>query len=128
MVEFAPVLPVLMLLIVGIVKLGIVFNNYLTLNDSVRAGARQLAIGRGQATNVCQQAIDRVKSSAGASLDQTKLFGLAASTTPGDCTSGTNMVIGSDGTVTAKYPCDVKIAPFINIPLTCSASTTERVE
>ena len=128
-VEFALVLPVLMLLIVGIVKVGIVFNNYLTLNDAVRAGARQLAIGRGQATNVCQQAIDRVKTSAGASLDASKLqFVPPPTVSAGACNPGTSMVISSDGTVTAKYPCDIKIPPFIDISLTCSASTTERVE
>ena len=127
MVEFALVLPVLMLLIVGIVKLGIVFNNYLTLNDAVRAGARQLAIGRGQATDVCSQAASRVKLSA-SNLDPLKLQVPAPTVSAGACNPGTSMVLGSDGTVKATYPCDVKIAPFINIPLTCSASTTERVE
>jgi hypothetical protein len=38
------------------------------------------------------------------------------------------MVVGSDGTVHAEYPCDITILPFVNIPLTCSSSTTERVE
>ena len=36
-----------MLFIVGIIKVGIVYNNYLTLNDAVRAGTRQFAMGRG---------------------------------------------------------------------------------
>ncbi len=62
LVEFALVLPVLMLVIVGIIKVGIVYNNYLTLNDAVRAGARQFAMGRGTA-NACTPAINRVKSS-----------------------------------------------------------------
>jgi Flp pilus assembly protein TadG len=127
LVEFALVLPVLMLLIIGIVKLGIVFNNYLTLNDAVRAGARQLAIGRGQNLDVCAQAINRVKSSA-SNLDPTKLQVPTPSVSAGSCSPGTSMVIGSDGTVSASYPCDIKIPPFIDISLTCSASTTERVE
>ena len=128
MLEFALVLPVLMLLIVGIIKVGIVYNNYLTLNDAVRAGARQLAIGRGQGSDVCTTATNRVKTSAGANLDQTKLQNLTATVNAGNCNPGTSMVIGSDGTVHAEYPCNIKIPPFINIPLTCSASTTERVE
>jgi Flp pilus assembly protein TadG len=116
-----------MLIVVGIVKLGIVFNNYLTLNDAVRAGARQLAIGRGQASDVCAQAISRVRLSA-SNLDPLKLQVDQPTVSAGACSPGTSMVIGSDGTVHATYPCDIKIAPFISIPLTCSASTTERVE
>jgi Flp pilus assembly protein TadG len=127
MVEFALVLPVLMLLIVGIVKLGIVFNNYLTLNDAVRAGARQLAIGRGQNLDVCSQAANRVRTSAG-NLDPAKLDVPSPTVSAGSCSPGTSMVIGSDGRVTASYPCDIKIPPFIDISLTCTASTTERVE
>jgi Flp pilus assembly protein TadG len=122
MVEFALVLPVLLLIIVGIVKLGIVFNNYITLNDAVRAGARQLAIGRGTA-DACTPAVNRVKSSA-SNLDQSQLT-VDAPTVTSSCSS---LVLGTDATIHATYPCDVKIPPFIDISLTCSASTTERVE
>ena len=122
MVEFALVLPVLLLLIVGIVKLGIVFNNYITLNDAVRAGARQLAIGRGTG-DACSPAVARVKTSA-SHLDQTKLV----VPPPLITNSCSDLVIGSDARISASYPCDIKIPPFIDIALTCSASTTERVE
>ena len=40
LVEFALVLPVLMLLIVGIIKGGLLYNNYLQLTDAVRTGTR----------------------------------------------------------------------------------------
>ena len=46
MVEFAIVLPVLLVLVFGIIQFGIVFNHYLTLTDAVRAGARQAAVSR----------------------------------------------------------------------------------
>ena len=46
MVEFALVLPILLLLVMGIIQFGIVFNNYVTLTDGVRAGARQAAVSR----------------------------------------------------------------------------------
>jgi Flp pilus assembly protein TadG len=126
MVEFALVLPVLMLFIVGIIKVGIVYNNYLTLNDAVRAGARQLAIGRGQASDVCSLATTRVRTAA-SNLDQSKIQALTASVNTGNCNPGTSMVIGSDATVSANYPCDVNVL-FINIAVTCHAQTTERVE
>ena len=40
MTEFALVLPLLALLLFGVIQFGIVFNNYITLTDAVRAGAR----------------------------------------------------------------------------------------
>jgi Flp pilus assembly protein TadG len=126
LVEFALVLPVLMLFILGMVRVGIAYNNYLTLNDAVRAGARQLAIGRGQANDVCSQATTRVRTAA-SNLDQSKIQALTASVNTGSCNPGTSMVIGSDATVSANYPCDINVL-FINIAVTCHAQTTERVE
>ena len=46
MVEFALVLPLLLVLIVGIVQFGVLFHNYVTLTDAVRAGARQASVSR----------------------------------------------------------------------------------
>ena len=46
MTEFALVLPVLALILFGIIQFGIVFNNYVTLTDAARAGARKAATGR----------------------------------------------------------------------------------
>ena len=40
MVEFTLVLPVLLVVLFGIIQFGITFNNYISLTDSVRAGAR----------------------------------------------------------------------------------------
>jgi Flp pilus assembly protein TadG len=46
MTEFALVLPLLALLLFGVIQFGIAFNNYITLTDAVRAGARKGAVGR----------------------------------------------------------------------------------
>ena len=46
MTEFALVLPILAVLLFGVIQFGIVFNNYVTLTDAVRAGARKGAVGR----------------------------------------------------------------------------------
>ena len=124
MVEFALLLPVLLLFIVGIIKVGIVYNNYLTLNDAVRAGTRQFALGRGTA-DACTPAINRVRSSS-SNLDQSKLTVTVPVGFPTNSCS--DLLVGTDVKLTATYPCNIKIPPFINISLTCSASTTERVE
>ena len=47
MVEFAIVLPVLLLVVLGIMQFGVVYNNWVTLTDATRAGARQAAVSRG---------------------------------------------------------------------------------
>ena len=39
-------LPVLVVMLFGIIQFGIVFNNYVTLTDAVRAGAREAAVAR----------------------------------------------------------------------------------
>lgn len=40
LVEFAILLPVLLLLIMGILEFGLILNSYLTINNSAREGAR----------------------------------------------------------------------------------------
>jgi Flp pilus assembly protein TadG len=44
-VEFALVMPLLMLLLLGVMEFGMIMHNYLTLVHSVREGVRTAAIG-----------------------------------------------------------------------------------
>jgi Flp pilus assembly protein TadG len=46
MTEFALVLPLLVMLLFGIIQFGITFNNYISLTDAVRAGARKATVSR----------------------------------------------------------------------------------
>src|SRR5919206_1635610 len=94
MVEFAIVLPVLCLLLFGAIQFGILFNNYVTLTDAVRAGARKAAVSR-QASDPAGLCRAQIKASAG-DLDQSKL--------QPDCES--DWKPASDVVVTAKYPYD----------------------
>jgi hypothetical protein len=41
LVEFALLLPILLILLMGIMQFGLIFNAYVTLNNAVREGARQ---------------------------------------------------------------------------------------
>jgi len=43
LVEFALALPILVLLLFAVIQFGVVFNNYVTLTDATRAGARNSA-------------------------------------------------------------------------------------
>lgn len=44
-VEFALILPVLILILFGIIQFGFVFNNYLAVTHAAREGARLAAVG-----------------------------------------------------------------------------------
>lgn len=50
LVEFALVLPMMMVLITGMFSFGMVLNNYMVLTTSIGNGSRALALSRGQTT------------------------------------------------------------------------------
>lgn len=116
LVEFTMVLPLLALLLFGIIQFGIVFHHYVTLTDSVRAGARQGAVSR-DLSNPQAVVLDRVRRSA-ADLDPGQL-GISVSST---------WVQGDDVTVSATYPYDISLLGVVVKSGNLSASTTERVE
>jgi len=116
MAEFAIVLPVLCVLLFGIIQLGIVFNNYVTLTDAVRAGARQAAVSRndGDPTGATTTA---VRSSA-ADLNQTNL----------GVTVNSAWTAGTPVTVTATYPYSINLLGWVVASGNLTSKTTERVE
>ncbi|HVN60923.1 MAG TPA: TadE/TadG family type IV pilus assembly protein [Gaiellaceae bacterium] len=116
MVEFAIVLPVLLLIVFAIIQFGILFNNFVALTDAVRAGARTAAVSR-TAANPVAATIARVQS-ATADLDQSKL-GITV-------TSGWQH--GDDVTVSATYPYSIDLFGVIVQAGNLKSSTTERVE
>jgi Flp pilus assembly protein TadG len=120
MAELAIVLPVLLVLLLGIAQFGVTFNNYITLTDAVRAGARQAAVSRnlgaGAAANACR---DRVLASAGG-LNTTELgsnLSCVSAWTP-----------GSDVTVYADYPYEIKLLNWSVKSGRLNSTMKERVE
>lgn len=126
LVEFAIVTPVLLLLVLGIVQFGILFNNYITLTDAVRAGARQAAVSRTLA-NPTQVTTDRVRRSA-AGLDGSKLAVTVAPYDPNGPPGNTDWAQGGDVTVSATYPFSINLMVFVVKTGNLKAATTERVE
>lgn len=49
LLEFAVVLPVLIMLLVGIVQMGLLMHSYLTVQEAAREGARSAAVGTANA-------------------------------------------------------------------------------
>jgi Flp pilus assembly protein TadG len=120
MTEMAIVLPVLLLLLFGIIQFGIVFNNYVTLTDAVRAGARKGAVSRQiQGTTPQQACIDQIKKSA-SDLDPSKLIP--------DCSSDGNWQPASTVTATAKYPYSISLLGLVIASGNLKSTTQERVE
>jgi Flp pilus assembly protein TadG len=124
MVEFALVIPVLLLLVMGIIQFGMIFNNYLTLTDAVRVGARQAAVSRElpDPVAVTKTRVER----AAVNLDKTKL---TVTVDPYDPETDTaTWVQGGDVTVKAKYPFAINLFGFVVMSGDIESETTERVE
>jgi Flp pilus assembly protein TadG len=116
--EFALVLPILAALLLAIAQFGILFNNYITLTDATRIGARKAAISRfvgdsGAAAVTAAEA-------AATNLNSTDLK-VTVTSTNWD-------VPGSDVTVTARYPYSVNILGWVVKSGTLTSTTKESLE
>jgi Flp pilus assembly protein TadG len=116
MTEFAVVLPILVVLLFGIVQFGILFNNYVTLTDAARAGARAGAVSR-QAPSPSGAADAAVRASA-SDLNQGSL-GVNVSS---------SWSAGSPVTVTATYPYSINLLGWVITSGNLTTSSTEAVE
>lgn len=119
MAEFALVLPLLALLLLGVVQFGIVFNNYIDLTDAVRAGARKAAVSRQTTdpsgpTGVTKQAV--INSAGDITLDPNKV------------TVTSDWLPGDPVTVQAAYPYSISLFGFVVASGDLRSTTSERVE
>lgn len=117
LVEFALVLPVLCLLIFGILEFGVAFNNYLTLTDSVRVGARKAAVSRASG-DPCGDVRAAITANRG---------GLDSALLVIPCPTS-SWVGGEPVTVTAEYPVNINVIGRVVYAGTMTSSATERVE
>ena len=116
--EFALILPVLVALLLGIIQFGIVFNNYLTITDAARAGARKAAVSRFIGDNGAS-----AKTTAENSAQQLNQASLKVTVT------STNWNIpGSDVNVTVTYPYSINILGWTVKAGDLTSTTKERLE
>ena len=118
MTEFAVVLPVLCLLVFGVIQFGLLFNDYLTLTDAVRTGARKAAVGR-HLVDPAGAAEAQVRTAA-QDLTQADLDVIVAPSAAWES--------GSDMTVSASYPYNVNLLGLVVASGRLRSTTTERVE
>ena len=120
MTEFALVLPILALLLFGVIQFGLVFNNYVTLTDAVRAGARKGAVSRhladpaGAAQTATRNAATNLKAS-----------DLNVTVSP---PSGSGWVSGAEVTVAADYPYRISLLGIVVKSGRMHSTTKERIE
>jgi Flp pilus assembly protein TadG len=116
--EFAIVLPVFCLVLFGIIQFGIVFHNYITLTDAVRAGSRKAVVSResGSPAGDAEAAVRK----AAKNIDQNKL---SVSVTPSP-----PWAKGSEVTVRATYPYSVNLIGLVIASGDLETEITERVE
>jgi Flp pilus assembly protein TadG len=118
MTEFAIVLPIFLLLLLGIAQGGVAFNHYVQLTDATRAGARFGApldcSGTCDRTN---KVVTKVKASA-ANLNPTQVAVTVTST----------WQPGSDLRVCASYPFSINLIGLVVRSGNLNSCTTERVE
>jgi Flp pilus assembly protein TadG len=119
MVEFALCLPVMALLLFGVIQFGIVFNNYVTLTDAVRAGARKAAVSRNLGAASAVAATQTAVRDSAADLDKTKLPNPTVTSTWGHA---------DPVTVCAQYPYGINLIGMVVASGNLKSCTKERVE
>ncbi len=114
--EFALVLPLMVMLLFGIIQFGVTFNDYISLTDAVRAGARKATVSRHEDDPV-GVTVARVKEA-------------AADLTPSDLVIGveSSWDAGDEVKVTASYPYAIKVLGVTIKKGRMNSTTTERVE
>jgi Flp pilus assembly protein TadG len=126
-VEFALILPVLLLLVMGIIQFGNAFRTYITLTDATRVGGRQAAVSLSiQPESSRVPMIEQKMHQAAASLDPDKM---TITVDPKDV-DGTTAGWYPSGQVTvrASYPFKINLFGIVVFDSKINSRTTERVE
>jgi Flp pilus assembly protein TadG len=119
LVEFALILPLLLLLLMGIIEFGRIFNAYLVISNLSRDGARYAATGRND-----DWTIQYIKSNA-TTLDGGELTIIFIDEVEGSRNPGAWIRVQVDYNLTLITPIINNILPN---PMQLSAQTTMRVE
>jgi Flp pilus assembly protein TadG len=117
-VEFAIVLPVLVMLMVGIAQFGLAFHNYLSITDATRVGARAAAVKR--TAGACAAARTAIENTI-----STKQW--AQVSTRITCTTPSGTDTGDPVKVEVKYPYSIGL-PGFSAGGDLTATATERLE
>ncbi len=113
MVEFAIILPLLIIVVFGIIEFGRAYNTKITLTHAAREGVREYVLSQSSAD------AQTVAENAAVGLDIAQL----TFSTPAACNSGN---VGSPSTVRLEYPFQLAIPFFSSSPMTLIGEGTMR--
>lgn len=140
LVEFAMILPMLLLLTTGTLVFGVAMNNYLQLNNAVSVGARTLAINGGMTLDPCATASTAIINAAPTlnasqltfqfSLNGNAYSGTSCGSSSLSTGAAANLASGTTGTVTVTYPLNLSVFgnKYSADNAVLSASATELVQ
>ena len=143
LVEFALVAPLMMALLTGMFSISMVMNNYMVLTNGVGAGARALALARGQttptlaSTDPCQYAVNAAESAAPNLTPSNMVFSIIYTNnttgTPSSTTYTTTcpgLTLNPNDTVqmSASYQSTLSAYGWVPPSLNLIARTTENVQ
>lgn len=117
LVEFALVAPLLLVIVFAVVQFGVAYNDYITLTDATRVGARKGAVSRHE-VNPAAAAETAARNSA-SGLDPAKLD---------VSVTATAWEAGGSVTVESTYPYEIDLLGFVVASGDLRSETTERVE
>ena len=116
-VEFALILPVFILILLGIMEFGLVFHQYLVVTAASREGARVAALGGSDAETLTMVNTSAVSINAGQ---------LTTTITPANRVKGQTVSVQVTNPVTIRAPLIAQIFPQNPFPVT--GTTIMRVE
>lgn len=132
LVEFAMVLPFMLLTLTGIFYLGVSLTLYLQLTNATDIGARQLSISRGQTSDPCSTVSSAIETAAPNITTSNITFSYVID---GNSYSGTTctaaapyMIQGKAAQVQASYPVHLGIYGVGWSTITLKAQTTELIQ
>ena len=116
-VEFALILPVFILILLGIMEFGLVFHQYLVVTAASREGARVAALGGSDAETLTMVNTSAVSNNAGQ---------LTTTITPANRVKGQTVSVQVTNPVTIRAPLIAQVFPQNPFPVT--GTTIMRVE
>ena len=117
MVEFALVVPILCIVLFGIFQFGALYNDYVTVTDATRVGARKAAVSRHEVSPEGVAETAARNSASGLTPAKLKIKVTATGWEHGDAV-----------TVEATYPYSINLLGVVVKTGTLKSQTTERVE
>jgi Flp pilus assembly protein TadG len=113
-VEFALVVPLLVILVLGIIDFGVIFAQQLSLNNAVRQGARSAVVSGNTVQQTCAQVVTGVRGAAGQTI--------AMDTTDIDVTVRTQ---SADGSTVRTTQCGSGANPYSSTRVCANSSRSD---